>query len=83
MVFLRKAGRITFYYTDPAHANTFYVGAPAGGLWKTTDNGSTWSVLNENLSVIGCTDLAIDPTNSNIMYLATGDGYFSQKNLLP
>lgn len=76
----RKAGRINFITLDPAHANTFYVGAPAGGLWKTTDNGSTWSVLNENLSVIGCTDLAIDPTNSNIMYLATGDGYFSQKN---
>ena len=25
------------------------------------------------LAVIGCTDLAIDPTNTNIMYLATGD----------
>lgn len=76
----RKAGRINFITFHPSDANTYWVGSPAGGLWKTTDNGSTWATTTDNLAVIGCTDLAIDPTNSSIMYLATGDGYMSQRN---
>ncbi len=76
----RKAGRINFITFDPSDSLTFWVGAPAGGLWKTTDGGTTWTTLTDNLAIIGCTDLAIDPTNHNIMYLATGDGYFPQRN---
>ncbi|MDX2173359.1 MAG: T9SS type A sorting domain-containing protein [Bacteroidota bacterium] len=71
----RKAGRDNFITFHPSTLNTFWVGSPAGGLWKTTDNGVTWTILNGNLAHIGCTDLVVDPTNPNIMYLATGDGY--------
>lgn len=71
----RKAGRDNFITFHPTALNTFWVGAPAGGLWKTTDNGQTWTILNNGLGNIGCTDLAVDPTNTNILYLATGDGY--------
>lgn len=71
----RKAGRDNFITFHPTVLNTFWVGAPAGGLWKTTDNGQTWTILNNGLGNIGCTDLAVDPTNTNILYLATGDGY--------
>ena len=70
----RKAGRDNFVTFHPTTANTLWVGAPAGGLWKTTNNGTNWTTTTDNLSVIGCSDLAIDPTNTNIMYLATGDG---------
>jgi photosystem II stability/assembly factor-like uncharacterized protein/PKD repeat protein len=69
------AGRLTFVRFDPTNNNIIYVGAPAGGLWKSTDGGATWSTNTDQLAqVIGCTDIAIDPTNTNIMYLATGDG---------
>jgi hypothetical protein len=70
----RKAGRDNFITFHPSIPTTYWVGAPAGGLWKTTNDGVTWSTTTDNLSVIGCSDLAIDPTNPNIMYLATGDG---------
>jgi len=70
----RKAGRDNFITFHPTIATTFWVGTPAGGLWKTTDGGTTWSTNTDQLSVIGCSDLAIDPSNPNIMYLATGDG---------
>lgn len=70
----RKAGRDNFITFHPTTPTTYWVGAPAGGLWKTTDDGVTWSTNTDNLTVIGCSDLAIDPTNPNIMYLATGDG---------
>lgn len=70
-----NAGRLTFVRFDPTNSNIIYVGAPAGGLWKSTDGGNTWSSNTDQLAqVIGCTDIAIDPTNTNIMYLATGDG---------
>jgi hypothetical protein len=72
--FPRKAGRDNFITFHPNVAATYWVGAPSGGLWKTTDNGVTWSTNTDNLSVIGCSDLAIDPVTPSTMYLATGDG---------
>lgn len=69
-----KAGRLNFITIDPTNANNLWVGAPAGGLWKSTNGGTTWSTNTDNLGVIGCSDLAIDPGNTSIMYLATGDG---------
>lgn len=68
------AGRINFLRFDPTNSNTLYAGAPAGGLWKSTNGGATWTTGTDFLTVIGCSDIAIDPTNTNIMYLATGDG---------
>jgi PKD repeat protein len=68
------AGRVNFVRFDPANSNIVFVGSPAGGLWKSTNSGVSYTTNTDQLSVIGCTDVAIDPTNSNIMYLATGDG---------
>lgn len=72
--FPRKAGRDNFITFHPSSPTTFWAGAPAGGLWKTTDGGLTWATNTDYLTVTGCSDLAVDPTNPNIMYLATGDG---------
>jgi photosystem II stability/assembly factor-like uncharacterized protein len=69
----RNAGRMNFVHVDPTNNNVMYAGAPAGGLWKTTDGGAIWKPMTDFLPVIGCSDLAIDPTNNNILYLATGD----------
>jgi PKD repeat protein len=67
------AGRINFVRFDPVNTSIVYVGSPAGGLWKSINGGTSWTTTTDALSVIGCSDLAIDPTNSNILYLATGD----------
>lgn len=71
---LLKSGRLNFITISPTNTNVLWVGAPAGGLWKSTNGGTSWTTNTDNLSVTGCSDLAIDPTNPNIMYLATGDG---------
>lgn len=70
------AGRINCVRFDPTTPTTVYVGAPAGGLWKSTNSGVTWNIVasTDALASIGVTDVAIDPTNSNTLYLATGDG---------
>ena len=66
-------GRVNFVAEDPNNSNTIYIGAPAGGIWKSTDAGSTWTPLGDDLAVIGISSIAIAPTNSNIIYVATGD----------
>ncbi|HEY4800947.1 MAG TPA: T9SS type A sorting domain-containing protein [Bacteroidia bacterium] len=68
------AGRTNFVTIHPTTPTTLWTGSPGGGLWKSTDGGTTWSTNTDNLpQVIGCSDLAIDPTTPNTMYLATGD----------
>ena len=69
-----KTGRDNFITFHPSIPTTFWVGAASGGLWQTTNGGTSWTTNTDNLPVIGCSDLAIDPTNPNIIYLATGDG---------
>lgn len=67
------AGRLTFIRFMPGNINTIFVGTGAGGLWVSTNGGSTWTTNTNSLTVLGCSDLAINPLNTNIMYLATGD----------
>lgn len=67
------AGRITFIRFMPNNPNTIFVGTGAGGMWTSTDGGGTWTTSTDALEVLGCSDLAINPLNTNIMYLATGD----------
>ena len=67
------SGRVNCIVEDPNDPNILFIGAPAGGVWKSTDAGITWTPLGDELSVIGVSGIAIDPNNSNIIYLATGD----------
>ena len=68
------SGRLNFVTFDPNNpTTTMFVGAPDGGLWKTTDGGTTWTTNTDYLPIIGCSGLVIDPNNTDIMYLATGD----------
>ncbi len=66
-------GRINTFIIDPNNPNTYYVGAPAGGIWKSTDAGINWAPLSDYLPQIGVSGIAIDSNNSNIIYIATGD----------
>ncbi|MEQ6123679.1 T9SS type A sorting domain-containing protein [Pseudotenacibaculum sp. MALMAid0570] len=66
-------GRVNVVTVDPNNSNTLYVGAPAGGIWKSTDAGINWSPLTDHLPQIGVSGIAIDHTNSDIIYIATGD----------
>jgi len=69
------AGRVNFLRFDPTNPTTMYIGTPDGGLWKTTNGGTSWTTNTDELPMIGVSDIAIDPTNTQIMYLATGDSH--------
>jgi photosystem II stability/assembly factor-like uncharacterized protein len=70
------AGRINCIAFHPVDSNTIWVGAPSGGVWKTVDGGKTWSTTTDALAAIGVSDIAVNPKNPSVIYLATGDGDF-------
>jgi len=68
-------GRINCIAFHPSDNDTYWVGAPAGGLWKTTNNGGSWTCLTDNNAVLGVSSIIIpsDYATSNTIYIGTGD----------
>ncbi len=69
-------GRINVVGFRPGDNNTLYAGSPSGGLWKTTDGGSNWSVLTDENAVLGVSDVVViagGTTATDVVYIATGD----------
>jgi photosystem II stability/assembly factor-like uncharacterized protein len=68
-------GRVNCVAFHPTDNNTYWIGAPAGGLWKTTDNGATWTCLTDDNNVLGVSSIIIpsDYATSNTIYIGTGD----------
>ena len=68
-------GRITSVAVYPADTTIIYVSSPGGGIWKSTNSGTTWlPLVDNNSSYMSIFNLAIDPTNSNIVYAAINGG---------
>ncbi len=67
-------GRVNAVRAHPTTPTTVFACTPAGGLWKSINSGTSWAPIADAIALLGATDVAFDPTNPNIMYLATGDG---------
>ncbi|MCC6318898.1 MAG: glycosyl hydrolase [Gemmatimonadaceae bacterium] len=50
-----------------------YVGSASGGVWKSTNAGTTWTPIFDKQSVASIGDLALDPTNPEVVYVGTGE----------
>jgi hypothetical protein len=61
---------IAFHPTDP---NTYFVGVAQGGLWKTSNNGTSWTPLTDDLPITRISDIVIDQNNANTMYISVCD----------
>ena len=66
------SGRVTDVEGVPGTA-TFYVAAAAGGIWKTTNNGTTFKPVFDDQRVIAMGDIAIAPSDPNVLYAGTGE----------
>lgn len=64
-------GRITSIGLDVNDSNHYIVGSPGGGVWKTTDNGTTWTPIFDNEVSINVYSLAVSPTNAQHYYCGT------------
>lgn len=70
---LNGIGRVNCIAFHPENSNILFAGAPAGGVWKSTDGGNSWSTNTDLLPNLGVSSIAIDPVNPDTMFIATGD----------
>lgn len=73
---LSNSGRMTFILPHPTNPNIIYVATAGGGVWKTNDQGLTWTPLTDNLPTLTSGALAFDPTNPDIIYYGTGEMHY-------
>ncbi len=66
-------GRLNTIAFNGTDVNTLYVGSPGGGIWKSTNGGNSWTPKGDNFPNMGVSDIVINPSDTNILYLATGD----------
>ncbi len=75
-----NSARVESVQLDPTHPGTMYVAFGSGNLWKTTNNGLTWKPLFENQASHGIGDIALAPSNPNVIYLGTGESLKKARN---
>lgn len=66
-------GRIHDVEALPRDPSTIYVATASGGLWKSTNNGTTWTSLFDDQPVSTFGDLAIAPSNPGVIWAGTGE----------
>ena len=68
-----RGGRVTTVTGVPSQPRTFYMGVASGGLFRTTDTGTTWVPITDGKVPLGSTGcVAVAESDPNVIYLGTG-----------
>ncbi|MBK8551048.1 MAG: hypothetical protein IPL53_08330 [Ignavibacteria bacterium] len=62
---------------DPLNPDIIYIGAACGGIWKSVNGGATWTAKSDYEVSLSSGSIAIDPSNTNIIYYGTGEATYS------
>jgi photosystem II stability/assembly factor-like uncharacterized protein len=68
-----RGGRVLAVSGVRGEPDTFYFGAVAGGIWKTTDAGHTWKPIFDSQPVASIGALAVSTSDPNVVYVGTGE----------
>jgi photosystem II stability/assembly factor-like uncharacterized protein len=68
------SGRITAIDAVWSNPNVIYLGAASGGVWKTENNGSSWSPVFDEQPTQNIGAISIQQNNPNIVWVGTGEG---------
>jgi autotransporter-associated beta strand protein len=66
------SGAIQAILTNPANAADMIIGTTNGGLWSTTNGGTSWTPLTDNAASLSIASLAYNSTNSSVIYAGIG-----------
>jgi len=69
----RQSGRFVDFAWNEKEPNTFYAATGSGGLWKTVNNGITFEPLFTNQKVFSIGDVAVAPSDPNIVWIGSGE----------
>jgi photosystem II stability/assembly factor-like uncharacterized protein len=69
------SGRVTdvAVVTPKGQAYTIYVASASGGVWKTENEGTTWTPIFENMVTAAVGDIALAPSDQSIVWVGTGE----------
>ena len=68
-------GRIRTIVIHPTNPNSMWIGSVSGGIWRTTDAGTSWQPVNDFMASLAISTMVINPVNPTIMYAGTGEGF--------
>ena len=71
------SGRAPAIAVNPSNANTILVGAAQGGIWKTTNGGTSFTAVSENMPSLAIKVIRYAPSNASIVYAGTGEPHGS------
>ena len=73
------AGRARGVVVDPDDATnqTWFIGTAGGGVWKTTDGGSTWQWLTPDFPVLSAQAITMAPSDHDVLYVGTGESFYN------
>jgi photosystem II stability/assembly factor-like uncharacterized protein len=76
-----RSGRSTDVEGITGNPNIFYAAFATGGLWKTTDGGLNWEPLFDKEATQSVGDIALAPSDPNILYVGTGEANIFRASL--
>src|SRR5580658_9357823 len=56
-----------------AHRHTMFAGSRNGGVWRTTNSGTTWEPVTDSVGVTSVGAVAVAPSDANVVWVGTGD----------
>jgi photosystem II stability/assembly factor-like uncharacterized protein len=68
-----RSGYISAPAGVPGDPTTYYAGMPEGGVWKTTNAGTTWKPIFDDVRVASVGAVAVAPSDPNVVYVGTGN----------
>ena len=68
-----RGGRVLAVTGVSGQPNTYYFGAVAGGVWKTTNGGVTWEPIFDKEPIASIGAIAVAPSDPNVIYVGTGE----------
>src|SRR5258708_32034238 len=67
------SGRVTSFAVDPNNPAHYFAGVASGGVWKTVNNGVTWTPVFDNEGSYSIGTVTLDPKNPNTVWVGTGE----------